>query len=237
MKPSLLVISVDPGAVKSQPDAGHKRIYASVNAAAFTLNQIGIRMRTLAEMLVEYDEKRRKAGAAIRGGQTNLDIGYERGNEIVGLAWDVVDWMDRLRKIMAGVSGVKKNTRWYRNIVESLKHAESLRNLFQHFDSSLKMFVTGTYPVMGSLAAAYPSDTGPYVRVLISTPARYIGDQTIHIAGFELPESVRGAVGSITLSVGEAFLDLSEVWDRLQRAKLDFAEYLRQEYGFSWPTP
>jgi hypothetical protein len=234
-KPATIVIKNKIGLLEKPASPHRKRIYVSVNACAFVFNQIERRMRELYELLLEFDlESSQKK--PLRAEQVSLDIGYKKRNEIVGLAWDIVDWMDRLRKILNSVSGVKRKTGWYKDLTDALSHAESLRNLFQHFDGNIKKFVDGSYPIMGSITAIYQSGAGAYARVVVSTPARFAGDSEMHIEGFVLPTSATKPLENVTLAVGKDFANLTAIFQSIERARPAFAAELKSKYGFAWPT-
>ena len=60
-----------------------KRIYATLNAAVFTINQVERRYTELTTMLREYHQG--KEGGA-KAGRVTFDIGYPHSNYIVSLA-------------------------------------------------------------------------------------------------------------------------------------------------------
>lgn len=237
MDPLHIFIKVDDSGVKQNLDSRHKRVYASVNSAAFVINQIERRYEVLESELLQYDEFKRRIGSEKpKPGSMSLDMGYQHGNSLVAQAWDLVDWIERLRKIMGKVSGVKKNAPWLRNLVKGLKPTEELRHFIQHFDRSLSVILDGSYPLMGSLIAFFSCKGQPYVRVLISTPARYAGDQHVHISGFLLPKELGDSVGEVTLSVANQHLNISQMVNMVREARSSFAKDVRESYDFEWPA-
>lgn len=230
------------GDLPTDLDGRYKRIYATVNAAAFSLNQVLSHYRTLRELLVEYDSE--SAGLedaqSLAGGEgvaCLIDLAYPKRNEIVGLAWDLVDWLDRLRKLVRIIGGVKREQQaWYRLAMRLLANVEDVRHTLQHFDERMGEFVKGTFPLHGSVTGTFAGTSAPTRgRVLLSTPARYATDRDVTIAQIELLQEVEGEVDGIIFSIADLSIDLSEVVGGLANVKAGMAASLFEKYGFRWP--
>ena len=233
-----LHIRVHPEQV-GKGDRKHKRIYVSVNAAAFIMNQIERRFAGLEDLLLAYDRLKRSeedGPTQTKDRQVALDMGYERGNDLVSAAWDVVDWIDRLRKVLGAVAGVKRKEDWYRETMKAVGCAKQMRDFFQHYDRSLTTFVDGGYPLMGSVVCSFPADNGgAYRRVVMATPVRYAGDPGVCVGGIAKTAHASGKVSSIILSIADRFIDLSDVTSTLREGQRHFAAYLADRYQFEWP--
>jgi len=224
---------VDP-AVPVNPK--HKRIYVSVNATAFILNQVERRFVALESALLAYDfDCRRdpKENVAHDRG-VSFDMGYAKRNDIVSTAWDIVDWLDRLRRVLGVIAGVKKEA-WYKLLMKSLAEVEDVRHHLQHFDKRLEELVGGSYPLMGALIASFPATPGRYTKFLLSTPVRYVADTAIRIHWFRHPDVVRGEVDRVTFSVASVAINLTDIMVRVRKGKAQLAAYLHKRYNFTWP--
>lgn len=236
-----VIVSVG-GDLPDDPERRCKRIYATVNAAAFSINQVLAHFERLRALLIEFDSKGRGLASDEwkAGGQcvASIDVEYPRRNEIVGLAWDLIDWLDRVRKLLHVLAGVKREQQpWYRSAVRVLDQVEEMRHALQHFDRQMKQFIEGQYPLHGSVAATFPGRLAPtHTRILLSTPARFVADRKVTITQVSFPRRMEGEVDGITFSVGDRSIDLSEVMRVLEKVKTDMGAFLQAKYGFGWPT-
>ncbi len=137
-----------------------KRIYATLNAMVFILSQLDRRYTELVAMLHDYRKSKEQDGKIEEPRQVTMDIGYPRGNYMVSLAWDIVDWCDRLRKIAGVKAGIKRRDEWFQQLEATLETTKDIRNFLQHYDSEVNTFVLGSYPLMGSISAHFPIEDG-----------------------------------------------------------------------------
>lgn len=103
----ILKISVDESGVTTGSDPKAKRIYFTVNAFVFSINQVRVRFRKLESLLMEFhtsEAVKKELGAR----QVTIDMRYEKRNGIVAIAWDLIDWLERSRKIFGVVTGIPK---------------------------------------------------------------------------------------------------------------------------------
>ena len=230
------------GDVPDDPGHRYKKIYATVNAAAFGINQVMTHFERLRALLIEYDSETRglasfewKAG----GHQVaSIELDYPKRNEIVGLTWDLIDWLDRVRKLLQIIAGAKREQQpWYRSAMQALGQVEEVRHVLQHFDERMKEFIEGEYPLHGAVTATFPGRLAPtHTRILLSTPARFAGDRSITIAQVDFLPKVEGEVDGVIFSIGRRSIDLSEVMRVLEKVKIDMGAFLQAKYGFRWPT-
>lgn len=226
-----LTIRVDPGGVIAFASENHKRIYVSVNAIAFAFNQIAERYEKILEILGEID-----AGADTLGPNgVAIELAYPRRNELVGLAWDFVDWANRLGKLLHAAAGVKKSDPWFGAMSRALSATKDVREYMQHFDGSLSELLSGCYPIGGSVTAWYGTFEMLHGRVIVSTPARFAGDSEVTISGYSLPTDMPDAISHVTLSVASRSINISKVFSQIDGAKTLLVAYLRDTYSFEWP--
>lgn len=230
-----IFIKVDQGEVANVTDPKAKRVYVTVNAAAFTINTIERKFEALQRRLRAFDEPLCKERRAVNPGEVSIHLADEIGNELVAEAWDVIDWIDRLRRIMGVMVGVPRKEMWYAQLMQSIARAEEPRHRFQHFDNTLSYIVKKTYPVMGALIAYFPiSGSKARGRIILSTPARFAGDDNIGVA-FNVPELMFD-VGGVCLSVAQETVCVSGMVHDIRAARTYFARYLSARYGFAWPA-
>lgn len=214
-----------------------KRVYATVNAAAFILNQLADRYQELEKELLNYDACKRLEENSPHHGRSTVDMGYERRNIIVSKAWDIVDWSERLRKVLGCIAGVKKKAGWYSEAVKALSEIAAIRNFIQHYDREIKSFIHGSYPLMGAVIACYPiDDSSHYTRIVLSTPLRSVYHQDVNISGMPDPNGgVKSPIDKVRFSIAGKFVDLSALNRALQRVLQSMKAELTVQYDFQWP--
>lgn len=233
----LLKVTVDDSYVTTEADPKSKRTYVTVNAFAFALNQAELRFKKLEALLLEFHTTQ-LSEKPLGPQQVTLEMGYKKRNEIVALAWDVIDWLERTRKIFGAITGVPKKNDFYSSIMKLLEPAETFRQILQHYDSEVvRRAVTDMYPIMGSVIATFRLGDSWSGRVLLSTPARFIGDKEICVAGAKFIESgMKGDIDGITLSVTNHAVNISEILHGLEPEKMKLSGFLEQNYNFQWPN-
>lgn len=233
----ILKISIDESGTTTGSDPKSKRIYVTVNAFAFSVNQVRIRFKSLESLLMEFHTSE-TVKKQLDPRQVTIDMGYENRNEIVALAWDLIDWLERARKIFGAVTGVPKKNDFYSEIIRLLEPAETFRQILQHYDSEVvRRAVTDMYPIMGSVVATFRLGDAWCGRVLLSTPARFAGDKEINVAGARFIENgMQGDIDGITLSVTNHALNFSEILRALELEIIKLMKYLDDTYDFQWPS-
>lgn len=232
-----LIVKVDDSGVKQGLSKKGKRIYVTINAFVFSINEARRRFLRIKNLLLEYDKKEQDSNM-ITDGQCSISLGCPFRNEIVSLAWDVVDWLERSRKIFGSLAGIPKKDQRYVSVMNALLPATKYRHMLQHYDSDvITTLVKNTFPLMGAVLAAYSDEKHNYGRVIISTPARYAGDQTISIAGAKaIAAHAKSPIGSITLSLANATINLSVLFEELDSCTNDIREILKQTYDYDWSS-
>lgn len=187
-------------------------------------------------MLLEYDRAQRDQGetTAEQHRSVTLDIGYKKRDEVVGAAWDIVDWLDRLRCLLRVLAGVKRDA-WYRLFMRALAPVEEVRNFAQHFDREIAGLVKGTFPVFGAVIATFPVEGGCYTRAVVTQPARFMGDSTMQLYWCGQVEEVTAALDRVTFCVATYALNLSDIKSAMAAAKLALADELQRSHKMPWP--
>ncbi|WP_462154579.1 hypothetical protein [Pseudoalteromonas piscicida] len=57
--------------------------------------------------------------------------------QILGLGWDIIDWAEKLRKLLEVGRGIKKKDAWFKDIQSYLINLKDVRNFIQHFDKNV----------------------------------------------------------------------------------------------------
>lgn len=197
----------------------------------FILNQIERRYVMLTEKFLEYQQSKE----ALLKQQATIDIGYVDGNYMVSLGWDIVDWCERLRKVLHGLAGVRNKEKWLQDLRAALKPIEEVRNFLQHYDKEMKRFIIDLYPLMGGVCACFPIEDGWHTVYISCNPVGSAIDKGTTLVGFQVPSSIVGEVDYITFAIAEHYLNLSGLMRHLRTARSDYRSYLESEYNFVWP--
>jgi len=231
-----IFVRVDDQYVRRGLSEKEKRIYLTVNAAAFVINVIAEKYSALQQELYSFDaDSIKQNGKLPDNAATEINILGATESGIIVKAWDVLDWLDRLRKVLGGLAGVPKGENWKQSLRKSLESAEKVRNKIQHFDVTLNEILRKTYPPMGALLAGFPSEGHLHMRILVSTPARFASDDSIAIAIPAFPGVLSHADG-IYLSVADEVACLSEMAKAVWDAREKFSAYIKERYQFEWPA-
>lgn len=232
-----LIVKVDESGVSKEHHKTGKRIYVTVNALVFSLNEARRRFDRVKGLLLHFDAEERASGELNDG---NFQIGMKCAyrNEIVSTAWDTVDWLARARKLLGSISGISKKEASFKETMDALRPAAEYRDMLQHFDRDVvPTLEKRTFPVMGAILAGYSDGAKRYGRIILSTPARYACDPTVSIAGANaIAAEVTLPVDNITLSVAHATINLSDIFLRLETCIKGLRELLSDKYQFDWSS-
>lgn len=236
-KDNYIIVKVDGSGVKKGLQPKGKRIYVTVNAFVFSMNEASRRFSRMKRLLVEFNEQERSTKHNSEGNVT-ISLNCLHRNEIVALAWDAVDWLARARKILGSLAGIPKKDGRHSAMMKALADASHYRDMLQHYDSDIiGTMVQGTFPIMGSVVATFYDGVRQFGRVILSTPARYVGDQTISIAGANnLLAPARSKIDNVTLSVANATINLSEVFNAVDSVRNGIRDFLKDSYDFDWES-
>lgn len=236
-KENYLIVQVDDSGVTKGISEKGKRTYVTINAFVFSINEAKRRYLRIKNILLDYD-KAESTKSSNSEGDYSLSIDCPFRNEIVSTAWDTVDWIERARKTLGAIAGIPKKDSRYISIMDALKPASEYRHMLQHFDSDvIPTLVNKTFPLMGAVLAKYSDGKKDRGRVIISTPARYAGDQTITIAGANaFAAHAKPPIDNITLTLANATINLSAMFEKIELSINDVREFLSQTYDYDWAS-
>jgi hypothetical protein len=187
-----------------------KRKHVLFNSLEFTLTQIERRYNALVKEFLKYEN-------------TDQSIG-------VSLAWDVIDWSERLRKLLGFGAGLKKKEQWYTDIFSHLEKVEEARHFIQHFDKSINSNLDDSLPPLGYVMALIPSDSGFEVKIMNAGSFYIEKGEKFKVGGFRVPKSIEPPIDHVSLFVGQHSVNLSELSKAVIQAKEEFIIYLRKTY-------
>ena len=187
-----------------------KRKHVLFNSLEFTFTQIESRYNALVGEFLRYED-------------TNQSIG-------VSLAWDIVDWCERLRKLLGLGAGLKKKEQWYVDVFSHLECVEEARHFIQHFDKSINSNLEEAVPPLGHVTALMLSNGGFDVKIMNAGSFYLEKGEKFKIGGFKMPDSIVPPVDHVSLFVGQHAVNLSELFRAVMKAKEEFTVYIRNTY-------
>lgn len=201
-----------------------KRRDVFLKSVGFIFFQIEYHKERLEQLIHEYDQYRwKQVGKSQRQPQAGMlfvDGRYEKTEELLGFAWNTIDWIERLRKLLGASVGIKQRDEWYQTVMAALKPTTKVRNFLQHIDREQKTLAAGYYTVAGALSAAFKIDSGCYVRLIADERYRHRKDSHLHVPGVKgVPLSIASSPDLITLTVGDQYIELSSVLRAVMSAK------------------
>lgn len=153
---------------------------------------------------------------------------------LVYLVWELIDWLERTRKLLGLSVGFDRKTSYYKDTFLALKAAEGFRHKLQHFDRFVNSSVGGDQALLGSVTAwEYKGvDTeGSYENLKFTSYnlGLVVGDKSLGYS--ELPEKMYDTVDYVTLHLGTDSVNVSEIL----RTLLKFYQHARSELAETYP--
>ena len=196
------------------------RPHAILNAVAFCFEQIEARYDRLCELLLQSKRE-------------------NRFHEIISTAWDLIDWVERLRKLLGKGAGIKKKEEWYQVAMRVLAPAEDLRHFLQHFDNSVEECLDKNVSVFGSVSA-YCAEGDGYGVVIASSDWERPGTLADGEIWLKTDIDFHPPIDQIVLSVGGRKAHLTNLFLLIRQIKASFDDYVKrvyQEVESSSPAP
>lgn len=153
----------------------------------------------------------------------------EMNQNLVLLVWELVDWLERTRRIMHLGTGFSKTTK-FRKIENSLRSVTDLRHTLQHFDNFIKDSRTTDFAPLGAVTAFHRIDSDEF-RLLVFNPGLVRADTDL--GGARIPETMTDRVDHVTLMLDKFKLNLSPVMRNLHGYYEELRELVSERYPAS----
>ena len=162
-------------------------------------------------------------------------------SQILALGWDVIDWAEKLRKLLNVGRGLKKKDDWFKEIDTFLSSLKDVRNFIQHFDKEinkpeyidvtvmgeLHLRLTGKYhPHLGSLTFNALGGMDRFKMIQLECANKQFNYDWISMSG--------GVVDSAKIKLGGSSVDLRSLVSQVHHARQGFNEHLVNKY---WKKP
>lgn len=155
----------------------------------------------------------------------------ERQTDSVSLAWDFIDWSDRIRKLLGHGAGLKKRDPWFKEFKAVLNEVEEARHFIQHFDKSINTYLEESIPPLGYVTGIVATKDGIF-SVGDTAGSFYIeGGVPFQFNVGVVPEKVEPPIDSIHLHIGNEQVNLTQTYKAIVKAKHNFYEFVKREYG------
>lgn len=159
---------------------------------------------------------------------------YVSPDHIVSLGWDMVDWCEKLRKLLGLGRGFKKKDEWCKNILSDLDALKDVRNFMQHFDREVNKSNQSYLNLLGSLKVQL---NGKYHRN--QTSWTFTIENSINISllnqqnrtfTFDSVAMSGDIIRSATFTLAGKDIDLNELRSKVGHAKHGLDSYLFDNY-------
>ena len=159
---------------------------------------------------------------------------YVSPNHVVSLGWDMIDWSERLRKLLHVGRGFKKKDVWCQSILNDLKDLEDVRHFTQHFDREVGKSDQSYLDLMGSLRVKLNRKYYPHKRSWTFSIDNSIDLQILQRQNrtfdYDMLQMSGRIVESATLSLAGADVDLDQLRSKVGHAKHGLDDYLVKYY-------
>lgn len=154
--------------------------------------------------------------------------------EVACMTWELVDWLDRTRKILGSLAGLKRKDPLRILAERSLQEMVEVRNILQHFNEHIIEAITADFAPLGSISAIVitkKGDDGSVIELAMPFVAPGIVMGNKDIGSVSMPGRARDDVDHVTLHLGEESANLSNVMYKL----MDFYKQTRVELAEKYP--
>ena len=148
----------------------------------------------------------------------------ELNQNVVLVTWELVDWLDRTRKILGYGAGLKKKNPAYILAIRELNKGQDFRNILQHFDNFIKDTTSSSYAPLGAVSAIHymgEKEGKAEFRTLVYNAGSLKSDT--EMGSVKLPKKMKETVDHVTLQFEDKYLNISEIIYKL----LEFYKSLR----------
>lgn len=157
----------------------------------------------------------------------------EMNQNLVLLVWELIDWLERTRKILGYGAGLKKKDSAYVLVFNALGKTEDFRHILQHFDNFLNKSVQSMEAPLGAVSAIHwigQNDEQGEFRILTYN-AGTIRGAGVELGGIEIPKNIQDKVDFVTLQLEGKSLNLSEILRRLLKYYEQLKKEIEKKYG------
>lgn len=212
-----------------------QRVFVSINMAVFIFNTLERKFQEIEGILEEYHCLTK--ASVISDGEHKLWVtwGYEKGDTLIETSWSIIDWGEKLRKILSSITGIKKNERWYKELIASLEKTKSIRNTIQHIDREIKNYISDSTPLMGVVSAQFPLPKGRVTYVISSSTFKSPYKDHINIYGIEATEARSDGMGSVIFSISKKSFNFTSFMAEIRKSVASMKVYLNDNYNYEWP--
>ncbi len=199
---------------KIPADEINERAHITANGILFTLEQISTRYNLLFDLILRNEKKHK--------------------NNIVGLSWDVVDWINRLRILLINGAGIKQKEEWYKNAIATLSENKDIRDYIQHYEEKITDLLASERPALGYVSALIPVSEKEFKAQVYTAGSLLLTPHKEKVfGGFRMPKQVGPPLDHISLFIGNFSLNITELVDEIKVIDQEFHKYLIRKYNLS----
>lgn len=188
------------------------RARITLNAIVFVFDAIGVAYNRLTILLIS-------------------SRGRDLGDQIIACCWDIIDWTERLRKLLGYGAGIKKKEDWFKALMKAVAPAEEIRHTLQHLDGHMEYCLKESLPTVGHLVAYVINEKGNGFDIMISLPSGFKNDGTDKLAAYvKVKISFEPPVTAATFFVGDKRINLTVMFHAIEEGRKQLCEFIRRAY-------
>lgn len=162
-------------------------------------------------------------------------------SQILALGWDVIDWAEKLRKLLNVGRGLKKKDDWFKEIDTILSSLKGIRNFIQHFDKEINKAEILDMAVMGELHVRLTGRYHPNLGLMVFNAQG--GEDGLQMTNlmfanrgftYDWLSMSRDVIYSAIIKLGGSTVSLSDLVSQVQHARHGFNDLLVEKY---WKKP
>lgn len=159
-------------------------------------------------------------------------------DHLISLGWDMIDWSEKLRKLLEVGRGFKKKDDWCKRILAELEDLKNVRHFIQHFDGEVGRSEQSYLNLIGSLDVVLDASFYPKKYLwsfhIGNTVDLAVLQQQSRAFNCNMAEMAGVILKSASLSLAGKDINLKELRSHVGRAQHELDNYLLNNY-FKYP--
>jgi len=153
------------------------------------------------------------------------------GDQIIACAWNIVDWAEKLRKLLGYGAGIKKRDNWFKELEKAIAPAEEIRHSLQHIDKHMEECFKASLPSVGFLISYVMGENGQGYDIMVSIPSGSKCDGTDKLSAYiKVNIAFTPPVIAATLFIADKQINVTEMVSAAILGEKAFIDYINETY-------
>lgn len=158
----------------------------------------------------------------------------DMNSNVVYLVWELIDWLERTRKLLGLGVGFHRKASYYNDAFAAFQEIEEFRHKLQNLDRSVNSSVGENQALLGSVTAWVHEgkvSEGKCDNLRFESYNLGLISEGKSLGHSQLPDRIYDPVDYVTLHLGTEFVNLSKI----MRMLLSFYQQARSELTGAYP--